>query len=103
MTSWVKVFSVKGFQVCCETGFEAGMPAIIFRMQKDGGMLRSKMCLQPEDDTQEARRMAVLQRDVIFDEMDSTLAEGAVEAMLELEPELMDGSVHGFVMEGNKG
>ncbi|EAM1616296.1 hypothetical protein EU642_21915 [Salmonella enterica] len=101
---WVRVFEVQGYQVCAETGFEQGMPAIIFRMKKDTGLLRSKMCIQPMNKSREAFDLAIQQRDFTFEAMDSELVDAAVESMLELEPELMDGSVHAFVMEGdNKG
>lgn len=101
MDYWVKTFEVNGYQVCAEKGFEAGMPAIIFRMQKDGGMLRSKMCLQPMDASKQARDLSIQQRDFTFLHMDQELVDAAVASMLELEPELMDGSVHGFVVEAN--
>ncbi|EFO7976639.1 hypothetical protein HO291_003495 [Salmonella enterica] len=100
MEQWVKVFESKGYQVCAEKGFEQGMPAIIFRMIKDGGMLRSKMCLQPLDGSELARKHSIQQRDFTFNAMDNELVDAAVDSMLELEPELMDGSVHGFMMEG---
>ncbi|ENQ1546094.1 hypothetical protein ACEOHC_003906 [Salmonella enterica] len=99
MDIWVRTFEVNGYQVCAETGFEAGMPAIIFRLKKDGGMLRSKMCIQPLDESEQARDLSIRQRDFTFLQMDSELVDAAVASMLELEPELMDGSVHGFVME----
>ncbi|EPT1451904.1 hypothetical protein ACVOZ6_003492 [Escherichia coli] len=100
MKPWVKTFDTGSYQVCAETGFEAGMPAIIFRTQKDSGMLRSKMCIQPLDDSKQAHELAIKQRDFTFEYLDSELVDAALASMLELEPELMDGSVHAFVMEG---
>lgn len=102
MKQWVKVVEAHGYQVCIETGVEAGMPAIIFRLQKDGGLLRSKMCLQPEENTRAAFDVCLAQRDFVFENMDQSTVNAAVDSMLELEPELMDGSVHGYVMESGK-
>lgn len=99
MEQWVKVIHAQGYQVCVEKGIEEGMPAVVFRLLKNNGILRSKMCLQPVNSSRDAFEMAKLQRDFVFDSLDISTVNAAVDAMLELEPELMDGSVHGFVME----
>ncbi|EDL8063709.1 hypothetical protein CTA21_16280 [Salmonella enterica] len=103
MKKWVRVIETKGYQVCVETGVESGMPAIIFRLQKDGGLIRSKMCLEPCDKSRTAFDAALEQRNFIFESLDISTINAAVDSMLELEPELMDGSVHGFVMEPGRG
>ncbi|EKK5568015.1 hypothetical protein PN823_004435 [Enterobacter hormaechei] len=102
MNQWVKVMQAKGYQVCIEKGVEEGMPAVIFRILKDNGILRSKMCLQPFDSSRDAFDMAKIQRDIVFDGLDISTVNAAVDAMLELEPDLMDGSRHGFVMESEE-
>ncbi|EAB4417315.1 hypothetical protein D7B12_17955 [Salmonella enterica] len=99
MEQWVKIFNSKGYQICVEKGVESGMPCIIFRTHKDGGILRSMMCLQPHDATRMAMELSKGARDQVFADLDQDMVDGAMESMLEMEPELMDGSVHGFVME----
>lgn len=97
MEKWVSVFESKGFQVCVEKGITAGQPSIIFRIHKDGGELRSQMVVQATSMAE--MPVAVAERDHIFTQVDQVLVDGAVDHLLEMEPELMDGSKHAFVVE----
>jgi hypothetical protein len=102
MENWVKVVESKGYQVCIEKGVEMGYPAIVFRLFKDNGILRSKMCLQPRDPSKTAIEMAKLDRDAMFDSLDAETIEAAVDQMLEIEPMTKDGNRHGFIWEPGK-
>ncbi|EJG5415747.1 hypothetical protein NAD41_002386 [Salmonella enterica] len=101
MYQWVKVVESRGYQVCLEKGVEEGMPAITFRLTKDGGILRSRMCIPPDLPTKRDMLVAVDIRDHIFANLDQEAIDAAVDSMLEMEPEVMDGSTHAFMMEGN--
>lgn len=97
MEKWVSIFESKGFQVCVEKGITAGQPSIIFRMRKDGGELRSQMVVQASSVTD--MKEAIAERDHIFANMNQELVDGAVDHLIEMEPDLMDGSKHAFVVE----
>ncbi|EHQ9605886.1 hypothetical protein KS527_004651 [Salmonella enterica] len=97
MEKWVSVFESKGHQVCVEKGVTAGQPSIIFRLHKDGGELRSQMVVQTTSQAHMAE--AIAERDNIFAQVDQALVDGAVDHLLEMEPDLMDGSKHAFVVE----
>ncbi|EDY2030011.1 hypothetical protein GTB64_004453 [Salmonella enterica] len=98
MYQWVKVVEAKGFQVCIEKGVEEGCPAITFRITKGGGILRARMCIEPLKLTEEYVRRAVEQRDEMFKTLDQETIDAAVNSLLEMEPDMLDGSGHGFVI-----
>ncbi|ECZ5235308.1 hypothetical protein AH156_20150 [Salmonella enterica subsp. enterica serovar Enteritidis] len=97
MEKWVSVFESKGYQVCAEKGITAGQPSIIFRMHKDGGELRSQMVVQATSMAE--MPAAVAERDNIFAQVNQELVDGVVDHLMEMEPDLMDGSKHAFTVE----
>ena len=102
MEKWVSIYESKGFQVCAEKGVTQGLPSIIFRFRKDGGEIRSQMAIPMPYINHEGMQKAVAQRDFMFDTMDQEMVDAAVESMLELEPDLMDGKQHAFVVSGDE-
>ncbi|ELK5289368.1 hypothetical protein Q6670_004035 [Salmonella enterica] len=99
MDQWVSIYESHGYQVCVEKGVTSGMPSIIFRMRKDGGELRSQMVV--ERDASATLEEAIAERDYMWGQVTQELVDGAVEHMLAMEPDLMDGSQHAFVVEGD--
>ena len=98
MEQWVSIFTSKGYQVCAEKGVTQGLPSIIFRFRKDGGELRSQMAIPMPYINAEGMRLAVISRDQMFSTLDQDMVDAAVDSMLELEPDLMDGKQHAFVI-----
>ncbi|EMD0638834.1 hypothetical protein VPZ60_004250 [Salmonella enterica] len=97
MEQWVRIFTSRGYQVLAEKGVTNGMPSVIFRMRKDGGELRSQMLVQPSGNISLTEALA--ERDRWWELVSQELVDGTVDHMLAMEPDLMDGSQHGFVVE----
>ncbi|EON2339010.1 hypothetical protein ACLLKL_001980 [Escherichia coli] len=98
---WVKLFKSGEFLVCVEVGNEGPMPALVFRMKKDNGILRSKMAIPVDSKEEYAAGRAHLER--MLADMDQELVDAAVASMLEMEPETLDGSRHAVMMDLNEG
>lgn len=96
MEQWVTIYESNGYQVCVEKGVTKGMPSIIFRMRKDGGELRSQMVFERAFNT--TLEESIAERDYMWGQVTQELVDGAVEHMLAMEPDLMDGSQHAFVV-----
>lgn len=94
-----KVCHSGAHKVLVEMGEEGSMPALVFRMYKDGGILRSKMAIPVENEAEYKAAYANLLH--IFNHMDQELVDAAVENMLEMEPQVMDGSRHAFLVSTN--
>ena len=98
MEQWVSIYESKGYQVCVEKGVTEGKPSVIFRMRKDGGELRSQMVVQSAAGV--SVEEAIAERDAMYLMVSQELVDGAVDHMLAMEPDLMDGSRHAFVVSG---
>ncbi|EAO3412056.1 hypothetical protein D0Q53_20360 [Salmonella enterica] len=101
MKEWVKLFKSGDFLVCVEVGREGAMPALVFRMHKDGGILRSKMAIPVESKEECAAAYAYCER--LLADMDQELVDAAVASMLEMEPETLDGNRHAVMVDLNDG
>ncbi|EOH1034869.1 hypothetical protein ACLMYS_003843 [Salmonella enterica] len=101
MKEWVKLFNSGEFLVCVEVGREGNMPALVFRMFKDGGILRSKMAVPVENENE--RKIAQLYIENLLRDMNQEIVDAAVASMLEMEPETKDGNRHAIMVDMNDG